>query len=140
MRIGQHLAHHARRSASVHEIVDDQHPRLIGQGIAHDLKPILAVFEGVVDSQHCTRQLAGLAHGHKAESAIGGQGRADDETTGFNPDDQVGLEAIAEQSELAHRFSPADGITQQRGDVAKENPRLGEIGNVAHIRPQVALT
>ena len=100
--------------------------------IGRDLEPIGAVFQRVVDPDHRTWKLARFANGHEANPEIRGQCRANDEATGFDPDDEIRLELFTDFAHLCHHCAPPLGVTQKRGDVTEENSRLGEVRNVSN--------
>jgi len=119
------------------QIIDDQHLAAAAEGIALDLQAIGAVLEGVVDTRYNSRQLAGFAHRHKAQPHSGGQSRTNDEAARLDPHDQIGLQTLTNSTELSNHLLPALGIAHQRRQIAKQDARLGEIGDLAHQAAQV---
>lgn len=81
-------------TAGCEHVIDD-HDSLIGiQSIDLDLETIGAVFEIVGDPMHLAGKLAGLAGGDEADTEALGGDHSCEETSGFDPDDDIDIDRI----------------------------------------------
>src|SRR5208282_3745042 len=96
-----------------------------------NLQGIVTVLEFILPLQDFSRQLLRFAHGNKSGVQAIGESRAKDETAGFYTQHQVNVVADVVLGEGIDEAGEAELVFQQGGDVVKENPRLGEVGNLA---------
>ena len=136
-----HAVHQLRAGAGCaaggQQVIHDQDAGVPLKAVRQDFQSVRPVLQAVVDPDHLSGELAGFADRAETDLAGGGQSGPDDETAGFNPHDQIWLELIADQPQLPHHFLPGAGLAHQGGDVAKQDPWLGEIGNFPHQLAQI---
>src|SRR4029077_31761 len=96
-----------------------------------NFQAIPAVLESIVDAKSLPRQLPGLPDRDETDAELPGDRRSEHEPPGLDAEDLVGR-ALPEG--LRHRdnsLMEGRGRRQERGDVAEEDPRRGEIRDIA---------
>jgi len=120
-----------KHAARGHEIVEQQHALAGPDRVLVHFHFVDAVFERVGDAHRFVRQLAALANGNEAALQAMRDGATEDEAACFDARDLVDV-AIApglHQQIDTQRKGPR--ISQQGGDVAKLDTRLGVVGDRA---------
>ena len=107
------------------------------------LEGLAAVLEVVAHRTRLPRQLAGLADRHEPDAEGQRHRRGQDEAARLHADDLVdddlAVGVAARPRQRIHDQREGHVVVEQRGDVLERHPRLGEVGDVAHPRPdQVA--
>jgi len=95
------------------------------------------VFEVICNAGNRGGQLAWLAHRDEARVEPVSQRRAKDESARLDAQDQVNLVLDVVRRQQVNQLGKAGFVFEERGDVVKKNPGLGEIGHRAHQRLQV---
>ena len=101
------------------------------------LEAVGAVLELVGRLDRLPRQLARLAGRHEAAAEPVGEGAAEDEAARLGAEDHVGLERPRERLEPVDRLPEVDGVGDERHQVLEDDPRLGEVRDVADAVAQV---
>src|SRR5215217_7541063 len=122
-------------AAGGEHVVDDQDPLAGDDGVGVQLEGGAAVLERVLLGLDLVGQLAGLADGHEAGPEVVGDRRGQDEPAGLDPDHLVDVAPAEMDDRVVDHRGEGDLVGQQRGDVLKDDPRLGEIGDVADAVP-----
>ena len=95
------------------------------------LEPIAAVLQIVFVDDRVGRQFSRFADGDYAQAEFEGQRTGEQEAAGLDRRDHVELHAPPGLGESADRLGEPGRVGQQRRDVAKQDARLGEVGNRA---------
>jgi hypothetical protein len=82
-------------------------------------------------------QLARLASRHEPDAELARQRPAEDEASRLGGDDQVDPERTCMFRQQADRVIERPRIEQKRSDVLEDDPRLGEVRNVADAVAEV---
>src|SRR5215217_3469207 len=122
-------------AAGGEDVVDDQDPLAGGDGVGVQLQGGGAVLELVLLGLDLVGQLAGLADGHEAGPEVVGDRRGQDEPAGLDPDHLVDVAPAEMDDRLVDHRREGDLVGQQRGDVLEDDPRLGEVRDVADAVP-----
>src|SRR5215217_3176078 len=123
-------------AAGGEDVVDDQDPLAGDDGVGVQLKGGAAVLERVLLGLDLVGQLAGLADGEEAGPEVVGDRGGQDEPAGLDADHLVDVAAAEVDHRLVDDRGEGDLVGQQRGDVLEDDPRLGEVGDVADQGPQ----
>src|SRR5262245_2805126 len=123
-----------RRAAGRDDVVDDQHLLTGRDRVAVDLEEIGAVLELVLLALDLTRQLSRLAHGHEPRHMAIRDGRREHETAGLDAEHLVDVLVGERGRDRIDGGRERIGRGQKRSDVAKDDPGLRIIRDVAHVR------
>lgn len=118
-------------AAGGEEVVDDDDTVTGCEGVAMDFEGGGAVFEVVGGFDGLVGEFSFFTNGNEGNAEEGGDGGAEDEAPGFDGGDGgevVVAMALGEEGEGALKEF---GIFEDRGDVFEQDPRLGEVGDVA---------
>ena len=96
-----------------------------------DLDRVGAVFEGVGDRDRLVGELALLADRHEAAGELVGDRAAEDEAPRLDACDLNDAPTRVGVHQRIHRPAERARVAEQRGDVAKQDARLGVVGNRA---------
>ena len=121
-------------AAGGEQVVDEQDALAGLDGVEVDFERVGAVFEIVGDAGYRCGQLARLADGDEAGIEAVGERGAEDESAGFDAEDEVDLAFKIVGGERVDEHGEAGAVFEQRGDVVEEDARLGEVGHGAHER------
>ena len=127
------LAGGAHRAASSQEIVHEQNVRARADAVGVDLQLRAAVFQVVFQRVRAVRQLSGLPQRHERTFQLQGEGRREQETTCFSRCDRIHGPVLVVFRHPINGFLKRPWLGQERGNILKENPLLGKIGNVADV-------
>src|SRR5215218_10557532 len=122
-------------AAGGQHVVDDQDPLAGDDRVGVQLQGGGAVLERVLLGLDLVGQLARLADGHEAGPEVVGDRRGQDEPAGLDADHLVDVAAAEVDHRLVDDRGEGDLVGQQRGDVLEDDPRLGEVGDVADAVP-----
>ena len=78
-------------------------------------------------------QFVGLANHDKGLAQVLGEGQAKEKPTRLNPGDCSEVLGRGERGHLAYRFVSSLGVGEERGDIAKADPRLGKVLNDRNV-------
>src|SRR5207247_105242 len=99
--------------------------------VTMDLEGVRAVLEGVLDRNGLRRQLAELADRHQAGLELDGHRRAEDEPTGFHPNDDVDLLRAVWLEHQIDTLPERGGVLQEGRDVVEEDAGLRKVRDLA---------
>src|ERR1051325_1979216 len=122
----------ARRAASGEQVVGDQDAMALSDGVAVNLQRVLPVLKIVRDGGALCRELARLAHGHKARAQVISQRRGEDEPARLYADYRIDLDAIELRGERVNRPAQPFGLLEQRRNVIEINPGLRKVRHFAN--------
>lgn len=97
-----------------------------------NLKCVRAVFKIVGYARAVRRQLLGLANRNEARAQSVGHGGSKNETAGLNPQNHIDTQIPALILQAIDDASQALFVFEKRGDVIKENPGFGKIGDLTN--------
>lgn len=130
---------HTRRN----DIVNNQDPLSLADGICLHLEQILAVLLDVLGSDAGAWQLALLSHSGKRNAEAQGQARAEEEAAGIKANNDIGLVGAKGLGDLqlegGQQRSMGLGVGEEGHDVDKVNSRDGEVGELAQRLAQAYL-
>ena len=103
-----------------------------GDRVFVDFERVLSVLEVVGHAGDFGGKLLGLAHGNEAGvKAIGKRG-SEDESAGFDAEDEVNLAADEAMRQFVDEHGEADLVLQQGGDVVEEDAGFRKVGYTAN--------
>ena len=102
-----------------------------------DLQGVGAIFEVVGVRKRLARQLPRLANGNQPRVDFQGQRGSENKAPGLGRGDQVDPLPAKRLGQLPDRLLKRRRRLKQRSNVAKQNPRLGKIGNIANEISQI---
>jgi hypothetical protein len=129
-------AERARGPAGREQVVVHQHAVPWADGVRVQLECVAAVFERVLGADRALRQLAGLAREHEATAKLARDRGPQQEAARLGADHDVGRPHPRELCQRRNRGVERLTVGEQRRDVAKADPRLGEVRDLAHERAQ----
>ncbi len=119
------------RSPRRNQIVDEEYS-LAGLDRPHvDLDAITPVLEIEIPPDRLSGEFARLTNRNESEAHFVGDGRAEDETAGFDSDDQVNAVISVAIGDSIDGEPKAFRVEQERRDVAELDSRLGMVGDGA---------
>jgi len=113
------------------DIIDDQDALPGPDGVGVHLEGVGAVLQVVGNGDRLAGELPRLADQAEPGRQAAGDGRPEDEPAALGPDDQVDVVAAERVGQQFDRQGQPRRIGQQRRDVAEQDARLGEVGDVA---------
>src|SRR5690349_19254640 len=121
-----------RRSPSRQEIVHNQYSFSGLNRIPMDRQHVGAVLQIIFHLKNVSWEFPGLSYGHEAGAKASGQGTAQDEASGFNPNDLCDALSL-----IALRQFVGDGakrlrVLEESGDVIEKNAGFRKVGDFSN--------
>src|SRR6266853_1367802 len=130
-QLADQLRHRRRSPASGEHVIDNQDATADFDGVAMDLQHVGAVFELIFDALRRRGELPGLAHGDESGAQRIGHGGGEDKAAGLDADHGVDRLSLGIRTQAVDDAAQPLSVLQQRGDVVKQNARLGKIRHFA---------
>lgn len=125
------------------DIVNNQHLLPLLDGILLHLEQVLAVLLDILGSDTRAGQLALLSHSGKGNAEAQSQTRAEEEATGVEADNDIGLAVAKGLGDLQLEGGQQGGmgirVGEEGHDVDEVNPWDGEVGELAQRLAQAYL-
>src|SRR6266545_1876042 len=125
------------RAAGCNQVVDEQDVLAALNPVGVQLEPVGAVLELVVVTEVFGRELPLFADRHETDIQSMSERGADNKAARFDPRDLVDWAAAIRRTEFLDDRVKAIRLFEQGRDVAKQNARLGKIGDSPNQRLDV---
>ena len=111
-KLGNQFCGRCSSAAGGYQIVGDDHPGVVWNGIDMNLERVRAIFQLITGAMSLVRKLSRLAHHAKTSAELVGQCRSDNETTGFDAQNRIYFLGSISVREYVDRSSKKLAVSQ----------------------------